>query len=92
MDIKLKKLTLQEEIEIVENIVNDSIDTSIEDIVSDVVRKLEAKYFKYNEVSYQYLSSSINLSSMLSQIENIDNLPKNVVWAKSITSFTVTNP
>ena len=54
--------------------------------INDILTDLEKKYFKDDEVSYQYLSYRLNFDGMLNEIKNIDNLQKNVAWLKSINN------
>ena len=46
---------------------------------------MEDKCFNFNSESYQYLSARINLSAMINEIQNYDNLAKNVIWLKKIS-------
>lgn len=84
IDEKLKNLSLQDEINIVETIVNSQFDENNDFYINDILRVLEEKYFNYDEVSYQYLSCRLNISSMLNEITINDTTPKNVVWLKNL--------
>lgn len=82
--IKLRDLSLLNKIEIVESIINNSLKPSDTTFVADLFSNLENKYFNFNEISYQYLSSRSNFDSMLSEIKLTENLPKNVIWLKKM--------
>ena len=79
---KPKNLALQEKIKIVEEIFNFNLADKTDSYIMDVLVALEKKYFKFDEVSYQYLSSRLNISSILNKIKINDKTPKNVVWLK----------
>ena len=81
---KPKSLTISEEIEIVEEIFNFNTGINTDYYINDTLMNLEKKYFKFDEVSYQYLSSRLNISSILNKIKINDKTPKNVVWLKEI--------
>ena len=84
LDIKPKNLTTSAIIELVEEIVSNSLADSCTDIIKPYLLEFENKYFKPNELSYQYLSSRINYSSILSMVDNNINLTKNAQWMKHI--------
>lgn len=71
------------------NIAADVINTAFKPLKSDeklnkILFKLEDKYFYNNELSYQYLSPRMNISSLISNIEVNNKTPKNVIWLKNI--------
>ena len=82
---KLKNLTLEDEIALVVEIFNSSVNENNDYYINDILRKLEDKCFNFNSESYQYLSARINLSAMINEIQNYDNLAKNVIWLKKIS-------
>ena len=82
---KLKNLTLEDEIALVVEIFNSSVNENNDYYINDILRKLEDKCFNFNSESYQYLSARINLSAMINEIQNYDNLSKNVIWLKKIS-------
>ena len=82
---KLKNLTLEDEIALVVEIFNSSVIENNDYYINDILRKLEDKCFNFNSESYQYLSARINLSAMINEIQNYDNLAKNVIWLKKIS-------
>ncbi len=84
IDIKAKNLNINEQISVVEDILNFSLESDIDDIITPIFSGLEEKYFKYDNTSYQYLSCRINLSAMFNKISNFDNLPQNIEWLKFI--------
>lgn len=82
---KLKSLSFDEEIAFVEEIFNSSLKNKNDNfLINDILTKLEDKYFYSSPDSYQYLSARLNISSMLDEIENNDNLAKNIQWLKKI--------
>ena len=85
IDEKLKNLSLEDEIKIVEEIFNSSIKQNNDFYINEILARLEEKYFIFNQLSYQYLSARLNISSMLNEIENFENLPKNVKWLVEIS-------
>lgn len=85
IDKKTKDLSIQDEIELVEEIFNSSISAQNQNSINETLIKIEDLYFKRNEVSYQYLSSRINILGMLNEINEIDNLPLNLKWLKYIS-------
>ena len=84
LDKKAKNLTLQEQIEIVEEIFNSSTTQNDDFYINEILMRLEKKYFKLNPISYQYLSARLNISAMLNEIKENVNLPKNLKWLKEI--------
>ena len=88
LDYKLKELDLKSQIEIVQEIFNSSVSIKKDDTILPLMYGLEDKYFYPNEVSYQYLSARLNISSMLSEIEENENLPKNLIWLKQISDYS----
>ncbi len=82
---KLKNLTLEDEIALVVEIFNSSVNENNDYYINDILRKLEDKCFNFNSESYQYLSARINLSAMINEIIINDNLAKNVIWLKKIS-------
>lgn len=84
IDEKLKNLSLQEEIAIVEEIFNSQFAQNNDSYINDIMTSLEKIYFKENQVSYQYLSSRLNISLMLDNIQINEKTPKNVVWLKKL--------
>lgn len=82
---KLKNLTLEDEIALVVEIFNSSVNENNDYYINDILRKLEDKCFNFNSESYQYLSARINLSAMIDEIKINDNLAKNVIWLKKIS-------
>lgn len=84
LDNKLKNLSLEDVISYVVEIVNLSVGMNCDFYINDVLMELEDKYFNFNQLSYQYLSARLNLSSMLDNIVISKNTPKNVIWLKEI--------
>ena len=84
--IKLKDLSIDDEISLVEEIFNSSVKINNDFRINSIISSLEEKYFNFNQVSYQYLSSRINISAMLNEIKNNSNLPKNLYWLKNLNS------
>ena len=84
LDFKLKSLTLDEEIKIVENIFNSSLDGSSDFKINDVILNLENKYFIKNELSNKYINARIDIGGMVGCIDIENNSAKNVVWLKNI--------
>lgn len=82
---KAKSLSVKDKIRVVEEILNPYLYDKNPDFITSLIRWLEEKYFKYNEVSYQYLSSRLNFSLLLSKIDYSDNLPSNLKWFKLIS-------
>lgn len=82
---KVKDLNLDEKIALVEKIFNSSLKTNNDDFwINYVLTDIERHTFNFNELSYQYISSRLNISQMLFEIEINQNTPKNVVWLKKI--------
>ena len=81
---KVKDLSVAEKIQIVENLFSSQLWSDKPDYISSLFMRLEQIYFNKNEVSYQYLSNRLNLTSLLSKIGDIENLPKNLIWLKNI--------
>ncbi len=79
-------IDLNDEIKRVEYIFNSSLDnTGINYFdLNHLFMYLEDKYFEFNELSYQYLSSRLNISQMIKEIELNENLPKNLIWLKHV--------
>ena len=82
---KLKNLSIEDEIALVVEIFNSSVNQNNDYYINDILLKLEDKCFNFNPESYQYLSARINLSAMINDIENLENLAKNVIWLKNIS-------
>ncbi|MBE7707880.1 MAG: ATP-dependent endonuclease [Cyanobacteria bacterium SIG27] len=85
LDEKLKNLSLEDEIKIVEEIFNSSIKQNNDFYINDILMGLEEKYFNFNQSSYQYLSARLNISSMVSEVKKNENLAKNVQWLIEIS-------
>ena len=76
---------LNDEILQVENIFNNSLISAIPKYeLNHLFTYLEDKYFKFNELSYQYLSARLNISQMINEIEINDYSPKNLIWLKYV--------
>lgn len=82
-----KDLSLIEKIEIAQFIINQGLEPSENDekLIS-TLKALEEKYFNFNEVSYQYISTRLNYFSALKIIKNFDNIPKNLKWFYEIAN------
>jgi len=85
VSVKAKNLSIEEKIALVQDIINNSIEHNNDFYLNDVLAQMEEKYFNFNQASYQYLSSRINISSMLNRIQKNSNLPQNVLWLKEIS-------
>ncbi len=82
---KLKDISLNEKIALVEEIFNSSLKTYDNDFwLNDLLIEIEKKSFLNNELSYQYLSNRLNISRMVLEAEISKNAPKNVIWLKNI--------
>ena len=87
LDNNSKKLDLESKIKIVEEIFNSSLSSCNDDYsLNETLLNLENKYFASNEISYQYLSSRLNISSMLNEIDESQINAKNLFWLKKINS------
>jgi len=92
IDIKLKELSLDEQIKLASQIFNSSLELNNSYFeLNDYFLNLEEKYFYNNEVSYQYLSSRINISQMISEANIDENSPKNLIWLKELQN-NIKNP
>ena len=92
---KLNSLALDEQILIVEDIFTNSFGEEItaenNNLLNAYLIELEKKYFKFNEVSYQYLSTRINISKLLGKVNDISKLTKNAFWISefnNVETFT----
>ncbi|MBQ7287404.1 MAG: ATP-dependent endonuclease, partial [Candidatus Gastranaerophilales bacterium] len=86
LDEKAKNLTLEDEIQYVEEIFNSSLKAGVsDDYINDILTDLEEKYFNFNQESYQYLSARLNIQGMIDEIEITQNSPKNLIWLKEIS-------
>ncbi len=87
LDINTKNIKHDDKIKIVEEIFNSSLKKVNNDFyVNDVLTKIEDKCFIESDVSYQYLSSRLNISSMLDEISDNNIRSKNLYWIKKINS------
>lgn len=84
LEVKAKDLNLSEKIQLAETIFNASVEQNNNFYINDTLAELEEKYFNFNQESYQYLSTRLNISSMLDKIPENVNLPKNIIWLKEI--------
>lgn len=85
LDCKLKNLSVNDEIELVEEIFNSSINSdNNQNSLNSTLMEIEDLYFYKNETSYQYLSSRINILSMFNEIKDNKNLPLNLKWLNYI--------
>lgn len=84
IDVKAKNLTLEEEIKTVEELFKANFTQNSDFYLNDVLLNLEKKYFKYNELSYQYLSARLNIDALVNTVQINENTPKNVLWLKKI--------
>lgn len=84
IDEKLKNLSLQDKINIAEEIFNFELGQNNDSYINEIMMSLEENYFEFNEISYQYLSCRLNISSMLNNIQINEKTPKNVIWLKKI--------
>ena len=87
LDEKLKNLTLDEEIQIVQDILNASLEPISNNFNPDILFKIEDLYFNKNELSYQYLSSRIDLKKIFDNIQNKEKLPINSKWLEDCPSL-----
>ena len=85
LDEKLKNISEEDEISLVVEIFNASVEQNSDFCINDILMGLEEKYFNFNSKSYQYLSARINLSSMINEIAEFNDLAKNVIWLKKIS-------
>jgi len=86
-ELKTHNATIEEQISAVEEIFEFS-GVKDSDFICELMRELEDKYFIHSDisnVSYQYLSSRVNFSTMLAYIGDNKNLPKNLIWLKNIS-------
>ena len=83
-NIKTRNIALQDQIKLCEELLSESINCDISDIISPVLINEEKRCFKYNEVSYQYLSCRFNITSIISSLDNKIALPKNAQWLRYI--------
>lgn len=82
---RIKNITIADNIKLAQDIINSSLECEYDNsFIYKLLANLEEKYFKFNSLSYQYLSSGINFIGMLQEIEVDDKMPKNVVWLKKI--------
>ncbi len=84
---KRSDLSIEEKI----NVVNEIIDFSCEkemsknsSYINSILLKLEEKYFDFDELSYQYLSSRFNFDKLLNEIDDYSKMTKNVLWLKKV--------
>lgn len=81
LNCKLKNMTIDDEIKYVEEIFNSSINSdNNSNSINDILTEIEDLYFYKNEISYQYLSSRINILGMYNEIKDNKNLPLNLKW------------
>ena len=73
-------LSIEEQSELANLIINNSVDLSVFDDFSPIMLNLEEKYFIKNDISYQYLSNSINIKAIFKKISVLNGLPKNILW------------
>ena len=90
LDTQVKNYSSEERLQIAVEIFNSSINPNTDFYINDILIDLEKKYFKFNEVSYQYLSARFNLSSMLDEIDSNKIISKNLLWLKN-TNDTKSN-
>ena len=83
IDEKLKNLSLEDEINIVEEIFNADLGQNNSSYINDILIELEKKYFEFNELSYQYQSARLNYSSLLNNIQI--NPFNNKIWNENST-------
>lgn len=83
-NLKAKDLTIEEKIALVQDIITNSVGENNDFCANEVLIDLEKKYFEFNQESYRYLSCRINFLSLIEQIDEKNNLPKNVLWLKEI--------
>lgn len=87
LDFNCKDLDLNSKIHIVEEIFNSSLKEVNNDyFVNNVIEELEENYFTKNEISYQYLSSRLNISAMINEISENGIDLKNLLWIKKLNS------
>lgn len=88
-NVKIKSLSVEEEIAIATEIFNGSLEDAeggenAYDKESESINKLlinlEDKYFKFNELSYQYQSARLNISKMIEKLEKNSIYSKNLTW------------
>ncbi len=84
-NLKIKDMSVKDKIQAVQDIFASELFNDKPDYITTVLTELEKKYFIYNEVSYQYLSCRLNISGLLSRIENSVKLPKNLFWLKNLS-------
>ena len=85
LSVSKKELSLKEQIQIASQLLNNDTEPNEFDLyIQKYLIELEQKYFKFDETSYQYLSCRINYSSIIKNISNLKEIPKNVLWLKSI--------
>jgi len=89
---KLKNLTIDEEIEIAQKIINSESKQTQNDIkINEKIKELEEKYFIENKLSDKYLNVQINFSELLKKIEHQDNLAQNIHWLLQLSKNNDTN-
>ena len=85
LEIKTKDIDLATKIKISEEIFNSSLSSiSANTDINKILINLEDKYFIYNELSYQYLSSRLFISDMLNEIDEKNIISKNLLWIKNV--------
>lgn len=85
INTKAKNLNIEEKITLTQDILNATLGQNSNYYINDILAGLEEKYFNFNQVSYQYLSSRINFEAMLNKIQENKKLSKNVAWLKEIS-------
>lgn len=83
---KIKNITVADNIKLAQDIIGNSLSDYIDNTeINTLFINLEDKYFKFNPLSYQYLSSKINFKGMLDMIEIDKNTPLNILWLKEVS-------
>lgn len=86
IDEKLKNLSLDDEIKIVEEIFELSFGPCLDNRVNNILLDIEDKYFIKNSLSDKYLSAKLNLTGAIDSLKESSNLPKNVNWLRYVAS------
>ena len=80
-----KPAEISEKIILTEKIINNSLtDKNSDFLLNQTMLEIEKKYFKFDEISYQYLSNRFNFEALINEIQINEKTPKNVVWLKNI--------